>query len=146
MLKKSFQATEDQQIYLAHGTAQENAIVNNAIKNIAICKNVYNHLYSTLADCLRQAFNFIKKDQLKKIVKYLRQKYFFNDFDYKHTAQYLLRAHAHFFNELGRFPESLEFAIVPHSKFGDIPNSITLLILHCLVICITDLDYQMQEN
>ena len=65
---KNFQTTEDEQIFLANGTAQENAKVNNAIKNIAICKNIYKHLYGTLADCLRQAFNYINKDQLKKIV------------------------------------------------------------------------------
>ena len=47
--------------------------------------------------------------------------HFFIDFDYKHRAKDLLRVYSHFFNELGRFPGSLEFAIVPQ---GDIPNFI----------------------
>ena len=72
-------------------------------------------------DCLRQAFNYIDKEQLKKIDKELQLNKFFIDFDYKHNAQDLLRAYPRFFNELGRYPGSLEFAIVPQ---GEIPNFI----------------------
>ena len=50
----------------------------------------------------------------KKIDKDLRLNHYFIDFDYKHNAEELLRAYAHFFNELGRFPGSLEFATVPN--------------------------------
>ena len=43
------------------------------------------------------------------------------DFEYKHNARDLLGAYAHFFNELGRFLGSLEFATVPQ---GEVPNFI----------------------
>ena len=61
------------------------------------------------------------KKHLKKVDKDLRLNYFFIDFDYKHNAHDLLRAYAHFLNELGRFPGSLEFAIVPQRE---VPNFI----------------------
>ena len=61
------------------------------------------------------------KEQLKEINKELQLSYFFIDFDYKHDAADLLRPYAHFFNKLGRFPGSLEFAVVPQ---GDIPSFI----------------------
>ena len=62
MLEQSLQATEDRQIFLAGSTPQENSIVNNSIKNIMICKNVYNNLHGTVADCLCQAFNYMDKN------------------------------------------------------------------------------------
>ena len=49
----------------------------------------------------------------EKIDKDLQLNYYFIDFDHKHNAPDLLRAYAQFFNELGRFPGSLEFATVP---------------------------------
>ena len=65
MLEQSFQTTEDEQIFLADGTPQENAIVNDSIKNITICKNVYKNLFGKVSDCLRQEFSYIDKKQLK---------------------------------------------------------------------------------
>ena len=63
----------------------------------------------------------MEKEQLKKADKDLQLNNFFIDFDHKCNAQDLLKAYRHFFNELGRFPGSLEFAIVPE---GNIPNFI----------------------
>ena len=92
MLEKSFQTTADEQIFLANGTPQENTVVNNSIKNITMCKSIYKNLYGTVADCLRQTFNYIDKEQLKIIDKDLQLNYVFIDFDYKHNAQDLLSA------------------------------------------------------
>ena len=72
-------------------------MVNDSIKNITICKNVYKNLYSTVTDFLHQAFNYTDKEQIKKIDKDLQLSYFFIDFNYKHNAQDLPRAYAHFF-------------------------------------------------
>ena len=65
LLEKSLQTTEEGQINLADGTPQENALVNDSIRNIAICKNVYKNKYGAVADCLRQGFNDMDKEQLK---------------------------------------------------------------------------------
>ena len=81
------------------------------------------------------------KEHLKKIDKDLRLSHFFIDFDYKHNAQDLLRAYAHFFNKLGRFPGSLEFATVPQC---DTP--LTLLTSYHPLIFMIDLEHQTQEN
>ena len=112
---------ENRQLLLADGKPQEKTIVNESMKNITICKNVYKNLYGSVADCLCQAFNYMDKEQLKEINKDLQQSYFFIDFDYKHDAADQLRPYAHFFNKLERFPGSLEFAVVPQ---GDIPSFI----------------------
>ena len=94
-LLESFQAT-DEQAFLPDGTPQENAIVNDSIKNIRLCKNAYKNLYNAVADCSHQSFNYMDKRAPKKIDKDLRLNYFFIDFDYKHNAQDLMRAYAHF--------------------------------------------------
>ena len=65
MLEQSLQKTENRQIFLAEGRPQENIIVNDSMKNIAICKNIYKNLYGLVADCLRQAFNYIDEEHLK---------------------------------------------------------------------------------
>ena len=55
-----------------------------------------------MADCLRQVFNYIDKEQLKKIEKDLRLNHCFIDFDYKRSAEDSLRVYSHFFNEISR--------------------------------------------
>ena len=54
-------------------------------------------MYGAVADCLREAFNYMDKEQLKKVDKDLKLNYFFTDFDYKHNELDLLRAYAYFF-------------------------------------------------
>ena len=61
------------------------------------------------------------KEHLKRTDKDLWLNYFFIDFDYKHNAQDLLRAYAHFFNELGR----LEFTRI--YLIGDLVKNIEQL-------------------
>ena len=141
LLERSLQTTDDEQTFLTEGVPQKNAIVNDSIKNITLCKNAYKNLCNAVADCLRQSFNYIDKEHLKKIDKDLRLSHFFIDFDYKHNAQDLLRAYAHFFNKLGRFPGSLEFATVPQC---DTP--LTLLTSYHPLIFMIDLEHQTQEN
>ena len=45
---------------LADGTPQENAIVSDSIRNITICKDVYNNMYGAVADCIHEAFNYME--------------------------------------------------------------------------------------
>ena len=68
-MKRSFQTTDDEQTFLADGTPQENAIVNDSIKNIRLCKNAYKNLYNAVADCSRQSFNYMDKEHPKKLIK-----------------------------------------------------------------------------
>ena len=66
LVEQSFQVTEEGEIILADGKHKENAIVSDSIRNVTICKDVYKNTYGAVADCLRKAFNYIDKEQLKK--------------------------------------------------------------------------------
>ena len=109
---------------LADGTPQENAIVSDSIRNVTICKDVYSNMYGAVADCLREAFNYMEQESTDRIEKEIRLNYFFINFNNKNNARDL--AYAHFFNELGRFPGSLDLAVVPQ---GDIPNFIQATVI-----------------
>ena len=69
LLEKSFQTTVDEQTFLADGTPQENAIVNNSIKNITLCKSAYKNLYNAATECLHESFNYMDIEHLKKLIK-----------------------------------------------------------------------------
>ena len=68
-LERSLQKTDDEQTFLADSTTQENTIVSDSIKNITLCKNAHENVYNAVADCLRQSFNYMDKEHLKKFVK-----------------------------------------------------------------------------
>ena len=121
LLEQNFQVTEAGEIMLADGTPQENATVSDSIRNVTVCKDVYNNMYGAVADCLREAFSYMDQESIGRIEKDLRLNYFFINFNHKNNAQNLIKAYAHFFNELGRFPGSLDLAVIPQ---GSIPNFI----------------------
>ena len=77
LLEQSFQVIEAGEIILADGTPQEYAIVSNSIRNVTICKDVYETMYGAVADCLLEAFNYMGKKTAKKIDKDLQLNYFF---------------------------------------------------------------------
>ena len=63
----------------------------------------------------------MEKESIDRIEKDLMLNYLFVNFNKINNARDLIKAYAHFFNELGRFPGSLDLAVVPQ---GDIPNFI----------------------
>ena len=66
MLEKGFQVTEEGEIILADSIPKKNAIVSNSIRNVTNCKDIYKTMYGAIADCLREAFNYLDKEQIKK--------------------------------------------------------------------------------
>ena len=121
LLEQNFQVTEAGEIMLADDTPQENAMISDSIRNVTICKDGYNSIYGAVADCLCKAFNYLEKESIDRIEKDLMLNYLFVNFNKINNARDLIKAYAHFFNELGRFPGSLDLAVVPQ---GDIPNFI----------------------
>ena len=85
---------------LADGTPQENAIVSDSIRNLTICKDVYSNMYGAVADCLREAFNYMEQEATDRIEKEIRLNYFFINFNNKNNVRDLIKAYAHFINEL----------------------------------------------
>ena len=122
-MELSLQTTEDGQIFFAVSTPQKNVIVNDSIKNITICKNVYKNIYSTVTDFLHQAFNYTDKELTKKIVKDLQLSYFLLILTINIMHKIYQERTRIFFNELGRFPGSSEFPIVPQGNIQNFINT-----------------------
>ena len=97
LLERDFQVTEVGEIILADDTPQENAIVSDSIRNVTICKDVYNKMYGAVADCLHEAFSYMEQESIDRIEKNLRLNYFFINFNNKNNARDLIKAYAHFF-------------------------------------------------
>ena len=133
--RRSLQKADDEQTFLADSTTQENTIAKESIKNITLCKNAHKNLYNAVADCLRQSFNYMDKEHLKKNCKYLRLNYFFIEFDSKHNAQDLLEAQAHFSMNQEYSKEVFRFCYCT-----------ALLTSYHPVIFMIDLEHQTQED
>ena len=77
---------------LADGTPQENEIVSDSIRNVTICKGVYNNMCGAVADCLSKPFNYMEQESIDSIENDLTLNYFFINFDNKNNARELIKA------------------------------------------------------
>ena len=77
------EVTDQQQIEIygleAAGRIEEIQIINDCIKNMTICKEVYNNLFNAVADYRRDYFNYIESEKFEETEKDLMLNYFFID-------------------------------------------------------------------
>ena len=75
------EVTDQQQIEIygleAAGRIEEIQIINDCIKNMTICKEVYNNLFNAVADYRRDYFNYIESEKFEETEKDLMLNYFF---------------------------------------------------------------------
>ena len=109
------------------GTIEEIQIISESIENITIYKEVYNNLLNVAVDCIHDYFNYIESKKLKEIEKGLMLNYFFINFNNRQNAYQIIRAHSHFFYELGRFPGDQNQAVAPQGNISSFINTTNII-------------------
>ena len=101
---------------------QESQLVQRYIKNLAICKQVYQEFYSKIAQYFAAMLKILPSTMIRRIGDDLRNHYFFIDFNKKIDSIEYLNVFCEFYHKYGRFPGADNLTVLPRPQIPHFLN------------------------